>query len=680
MKKIAGLLTALALLVSMCVLPVHAFEDDEWIFEYADGCEKSEDIYGNVSRDGAIGGKYGLYLYNNLENMPVTAKSSEISFTGGTEYTLTMRTAAERAYDVGGFKIGIDGVLADKNVARMTSVSQNGAYKTVSVSFTPDADTVSRISLKLNTRYKFGDTAAFAIVDDIAITDGAEEVYTCSFENMETGGDRFAAERFSAEKYPTNVTAVGWYGAIGLSWVNPTAGGLSKIVVTDDATGEVIADSDSDEIKKGFDYEAAEISLGAGAINNLWVYNCTVGETRTFRLKFIYSGETFNNFTEYKVSGTATEAREGVDFGVLGFQLSTGGIQKDYRFSTITTALDSETVYSGDKSLKISINAAKGTDDSFIEFMTDSSTTMEKGKTYRVSMRIKGENVNSINYMACWTAVPGANAAFVGTYDWKEFTYDITSAENVTGGAALRWRFYGAIGALWIDNITVYELDENLEPTGDNLVSHGDFEDGYKSPTTADVSDATAESRSDGIGLEWSLPEKEIKNIKIYEIGANGKTAVATLDGSLTGTVLKDAALDTEHTYLITTVNSTGFESEGVECGVFHERQGLVFGDTVLERDGLYVSDISEPGEYTVSLTFATDSATEKDTELFVMYTDGGMLKQSDFKPGKINADSMKTVVCTVNIDNPTDTDILKVFFWDSIEGMNTVKNAVQFE
>ena len=228
MKKIAGLLTALAMLASMCALPVYAFEDDEWIFEYADGCEKSEDIYGNVSKDGAVSGRYGLYLYNNLTDMPVTAKSSEISFKGGTEYTLTMWTGAERVYDVGGFKIGIDNVMADKNVVRMTTVSESGGHKKLSVSFTPEGDITSRISLKLNSKYKSGNRAAYALVDDIAITDGAEEIYTCGFENIETGGDRFAAERFSADRYPTNVTAVGWYGAIGLSWVNPTASGIKK--------------------------------------------------------------------------------------------------------------------------------------------------------------------------------------------------------------------------------------------------------------------------------------------------------------------------------------------------------------------------------------------------------------------------------------------------------------------
>ena len=100
----------------------------------------------------------------------------------------------------------------------------------------------------------------------------------------------------------------------------------------------------------------------------------------------------------------------------------------------------------------------------------------------------------------------------------------------------------------------------------------------------------------------------------------------------------------------------------------------------MLERNGLYVSDISEAGEYTVSLTFATDDVTEKDAELFVMYTDGGLLKRSDFRPGTVNAGSMKTVSCTVNIDEPTDTDVLKVFFWDSIEEMNTIKSAAQFE
>ena len=678
MKRIAGLLTALAMLASMCALPVYAFEDDEWIFEYADGCEKSEDIYGNVSKDGAVSGRYGLYLYNNLTDMPVTAKSSEISFKGGTEYTLTMWTGAERVYDVGGFKIGIDNVMADKNVVRMTTVSESGGHKKLSVSFTPEDDITSRISLKLNSKYKSGNRAAYALVDDIAITDGAEEIYTCGFENIETGGDRFAAERFSADRYPTNVTAVGWYGAIGLSWVNPTASGIEKIVVLDDATGEVIADSDSDEIKKGFDFEPAEIAVGSGEVNTLWVYDCAIGETRTFRLKFIYSGDAFNNFTEYKVSGTATESADGAVLGVSGFQLSIGGIQKDYRFSTVTTGVDGDTVYSGDKSLKISINAS-GNDDSFIEFMTDSSVRFEKGKTYRVSMRIKGENVTSVNYMSNWDAVPGVNAAFVGTYDWKELTYDITPSSNYSD-AALRWRFYGKIGALWLDDITAYELDENLEPTGGNLVTYGDFESGYKSPSTADVSDASAVSAETGVRLEWSLPEKEIKNVKIYEITENGRTAVATLDGGISETVIKDAALDAEHTYLITTVNPTGFESEGVECGVYHERRGIVCGDITLERNGLYVSDISEAGEYTVLLTFATDDVTEKDAELFVMYTDGGLLKRSDFRPGAVNAGSMKTVSCTVNIDEPTDTDVLKVFFWDSIEEMNTIKSAAQFE
>lgn len=678
MKRIIGLITVAALLVSLFAIPAYAFEDDAWSFEYAEDSEASDEIYGEISGSGAISGKSGLYLYNNMTETPVTAKSSKIKFTGGTEYTLSMWTKTERTYMPNAFKVGIDGVLSSINVFSMTKTEESGGNKRVEVSFTPDEDITSEIAVTLTTRFKSQNKAAYAVADDIEISSAAGTIYTCGFETIDTGGDAYIPTRFSSDRYPTNVLATGWYGNIGLSWVNPTAQNLEKIVVLDADSGEVIADSDSSDIKQGTEREDAQLLTDPGVINTLWVYDCEVGEVRNFKLRFIYGGTGFNNMTEYTVSGKALSAREDVALGFSGFDMSVGSVAQDTNFASFGWKIDRETVHSGDAALKIYQNQ-KRDDGSFVEFYTNESVTMEKGKSYRVSMWLKNENSTRINFLNEWSSVPNANAEMIGTNDWKEFTYDYTAGANIST-AVLRWRLYGPIGALWLDDISVYELDENGEPVGDNLMTYGDFEGGYKEPSTADVSALEAENIAEGVRLSWALPEKALNRIKVYDVIGGEKTEIASLDGSATEVLIKDAILDTEHTYLVTTVNTTGFESEGVECSLSAERNGIAVTDIALKREGLYVSDINVPGEYTISLTAVTDTDTEKSVELFALYTDGGELKASDFNVGKIGKNSIKEYTCTINIDDPTDTDALKVFFWDSIEGMNTIKNAVYFE
>lgn len=683
MKRITGLFAAAAMLISICSFSVFAFEDEGWSIEYAEDCVESDDLFANISKQGAINGKNGLYLYNNMATVsPVTVKSSDISFKSGTEYTLSLWTEGELSYMPNALKLGIDGVLAEKNIIRMTQIEQKGKYIRVSVSFVPENDITSKIAIKLNTRYAFEDKAAYAVIDDIAISNGIEDIYTCNFESIDNGGESFSQKSFSSDRYPKNVISTGWYGTVGLSWINPSNSSLYKIVVLDDDTGEVIADSESGDIKQGLEYKSGSISVVPGDINNLWIYDCAVDEVRNFRIKFIFSDEAYNNETNYLISGKASKDTSGYEFGITGFKFGTS-MQHKERFNSVRWALDKETVHSGNAALRLYSNLIEGTD-SYVDFYVDieKAAVLEKDKTYRINLWVKGENVGIVNFMTDWDskACPmGVMRSPDSTYDWKEILYDYT-AEYDSTVTALRWRIYGSIESLWIDDISIYELDGDGNIIGENIAANGDFEQGYKDYTTYDVDGLTAESDEEGVKLTWNLPKKSVEKVKVYEIKNGEKTEIATLGSFATKFAVKDVVFNENHTYMVTTVNATGFESDGAACEIYPGVNGFAATDISLERDGIAVSDISMPGEYKIKVQIATDSQTEKEAELFALYSDNSVLKAADFCTVKIGKDSMKAAECILNIDSPSENGILKIFLWDSIEDMNSIKSIIQFE
>ena len=73
--------------------------------------------------------------------------------------------------------------------------------------------------------------------------------------------------------------------------------------------------------------------------------------------------------------------------------------------------------------------------------------------------------------------------------DWLYYYVDVTPTAD--GNAPINLTFDEDVEDMWIDDISLYELDGNDNPIGSNLVVDGGFENDTASLTTGNVSGVT---------------------------------------------------------------------------------------------------------------------------------------------------------------------------------------------
>jgi len=129
-----------------------------------------------------------------------------------------------------------------------------------------------------------------------------------------------------------------------------------------------------------------------------------------------------------------------------------------------------EKAHSGKNSLVITNNtpyAANTYLNTFTRF------NVEEGKKYEFGCYAKGVGVGAAAMSVDWVGRIGLN--IFSNFDWMEFKSTYTSTKN--GQADFQFLMDSIVKKLYIDDLYVYELDENGERTGDNLISKTGFED-----------------------------------------------------------------------------------------------------------------------------------------------------------------------------------------------------------
>ncbi len=110
------------------------------------------------------------------------------------------------------------------------------------------------------------------------------------------------------------------------------------------------------------------------------------------------------------------------------------------------------------------------TESNVLHFVDDSAkqcVPVVPKKKYRLSFDARGETSE------CWTAFGDWNdrRGFSLTKEMKHYTFDAEAPESGVFTVRIYIR-----GELWLDDVSVRELDENGEETGENCVLNGDFE------------------------------------------------------------------------------------------------------------------------------------------------------------------------------------------------------------
>ena len=275
-------------------------------------------------------------------------------------------------------------------------------------------------------------------------------------------------------------------GEARISWRNPNYSSISAVDIVDE-NGISITAGATLESPNG-----ASLSTAAGAWNYVRKTGLTNGTTYNYKLKLTTSYGT----DEYPFTVVAKNIANVPITTTDGFDLEgTGSIRDNSSQNTILNYgglyIDKTEKYSGSSSLKITQNK-----DGVFTIIRLISHNGDQNKKYRMTFKAKiKRTTNATGYFRAtneegWSPITLLYQNEKKTTGWQEYTLDMTNTNKQKKPV---FQLDGAVDAVWIDDLTIYELDSNNAPTGPNLTPYGDFETGGVSDVViADNENGTA--------------------------------------------------------------------------------------------------------------------------------------------------------------------------------------------
>ncbi len=180
------------------------------------------------------------------------------------------------------------------------------------------------------------------------------------------------------------------------------------------------------------------------------------------------------------IAPCATMPADAADSAIDGWTVSyNGGAQG-------SMTLDTNEYYSGGASVKIVNNSpAPGG----VYIMPKTSVTIEAGKKYKVSAKVKSQKSTAVYFVITNSWVTQSITSVGSTFDWTNLQY--TYIPEKGGTVSFGFIIEGQTEGLWFDEVKFVDVE-----TGENLVKNSDFDDGAASVPSdsssgADVADGT---------------------------------------------------------------------------------------------------------------------------------------------------------------------------------------------
>lgn len=151
--------------------------------------------------------------------------------------------------------------------------------------------------------------------------------------------------------------------------------------------------------------------------------------------------------------------------GTAGWNFGTnGGAQIEY-------SLDSNVKFDGESSLKVACKTPAA-NNVFVHFNT--SIPVKKGKSYQYGFMAKLESADRVQCCIDWgTRTTLTQMGSDSNWSSYEINY---KHEKDTDSVTLRFLLDGITKGLWVDDVFCYEVDENGNKIGENLIKNGTFE------------------------------------------------------------------------------------------------------------------------------------------------------------------------------------------------------------
>ena len=487
-------------------------------------------------------------------------------------------------------------------------------------------------------------------IDDIVLTDAiGNEVFSADFEKSEF-------ERVPYE--PANVMVTkGKPLELIVSWRNPAEPAISKVELYD-VTGEKQLISD----------RLSTVS-DANVSQRISVQNT---ENKVYKAVFTFSnGET----REVSVGGSAAATANQNDYTVnLGSWRLTGAHWDSVGAAPVSAELDNVIYRNSPPSIKIMSNIASNDKEGFTELQLKTTETLQKDSKYRISFYVKGSNVytawvrggESGNNMT-EILVPWASGAQTFE-DWKLITIDHTMKSDSDYG--LYFSFVRGIESLWIDDASIYLLDENNAITGDNLLGVAGACEGSGVPADVSAQNIMITNYSEGSCIAWDVAT-DAEYIAVYESDEGNLNLRAYIPAERGYVDIENLKNNERYCYVVKTVSTANRESlNGTEVALMPVPDAVVISPYRITQVG---------NEVTVAVDVKNNAMGAGYTaELILGVYDGTILENVACEGEKIIAESdsyAEAVTLQATVSVPEGMSV-KAFLWNSLNGMVPIKNA----
>lgn len=350
--------------------------------------------------------------------------------------------------------------------------------------------------------------------------------------------------------------------------------------------------------------------------------------------------------------------------------------------------IDTEVYKNGKSSLKISSNidtAVKELKQDVYMYL-ERSVAMENGKRYKMTFWQKTQNFSGyfqffINGQK-WSNRESTFTEGVGSEDWIYTECELESA----GTANLRFQIPSICEALWIDDLEFYELNDDGEPVGENLVADGGFEN-VVSTEVGKITTLTAESLNKKAKLSWDLPEDNYAGAAIYEEKFGKYEYRGNIAADVSSMEITNLQNGRNYKFKLVPYNEYRIYGQEVECEFFLEIPNYEFQIPELYKkdneEWIACNSLTGAGEYKVS-TKAKNNFVESglDCEQIIAVYNGNILKKVYSTTDNLVAVGKKGSSKDIDSEGITinDGDRIKVFLMDSILTQNLYLSPISFE
>lgn len=654
-SKLVSLLVAAVMLVGMLTVNVAAADKgiiDELYDDYGTGSTVE------YSTAKAYDGKRSIHIKAGTDNdRAYLGQKSDLGITRSNSYDVTFYVYPVST--AGDMWVSIDGGVRGYLVYDGTTLKDNRSIFTMEKLTDPSKAGWWKASATNKTAEGTWDPQLFiaeggfeCYIDMLTVKDTTEAApsFSSSFEKAVTPDAR--VDYMPKNLMVTQVSST----ELSVSWRNPAAPAISSIKLYDGDGTELVP--------------TTAFSTAADAKIEYIDTAFTANTEKLYKVEFTYGDNTVKSFvTGFMPTGS------GYDYEIGNWKLVSGSSPKPPAKLT----LDNNVYRTAAPSIKVVSNFTGGSNDhskqQWLAVYADEA--LDTTATYRVTGYAKMNNTAYI-----WERLlddqNGSNRIYTlhGKYNeyksltnWTKFTFEgkPTSANT----KIINFNIEGSIEDLWIDDVSLYKLDADKNPTGDDLLASIGSADNFA--TTPEITLGTCQSKTNAARLRWTAGT-EHKYVAVYDTEMSEYTPVAYVPASLGYVDLENLAGGTTYTYILKGVDANGRESAaGVTATVTPEAEALVINDYVTSKSGNNV---------TVSVDIKNNSASSDVTaQLLLAVYEGDVLQSLETTaatavPQTAIGAAATTLSQTVAVP---DGQTLIIYLWNSLDGMAPLKKCVTY-